>query len=42
MPKNDTHDHIFTEMLIFHHGGHGGHDLHDLEVNFMKNMIMVV
>ena len=36
MPKNDTHDPIFKELVIFQHGGH------DLEVKRMIEMTMVV
>ena len=39
MHKNNTHNPIFTELLIFYHGDN---DLHELEVNKMKNMIMAV
>ena len=41
MPKNDTHDHISTELLIFHHRGHDLYDLHDLAVSVIMKMIMV-
>ena len=30
MPKNDTHNPIFTELLIFQHGGNDLQDLNDL------------
>ena len=34
MSKNDTHGHLFTELLLFQHGGH---DLHDVNVDKMNN-----
>ena len=32
MPKNDNHDPVFTELLLFQHGGH------DLKVSKMNNL----
>ena len=42
MPKNYTQDPIFTELLIFRHGGHDLHDLKDMEVSKMIEINMVV
>ena len=35
MPKNDSHDPIITEMILFQHGGY---DLHGLKVKKMNNL----
>ena len=38
IPKNDARDPLFTELLIYHHGGHDLHDLYDMEFDNMYNM----
>ena len=35
MPKNDSHDPIYTELIV-HHCGQDFHDLYDLKVSRVK------